>query len=393
MNILRIALITPGIPRISGGPSVAIAELATHLATAGHEVTIVTADLSPYGGPPDSMVEVDGRVELELFPVHTRWDRRMYRSIEMRRWLNEAVRDFDVVDIQGVWSFITVDAAWACLRAGIPYILTPHGQMAQWDWEKRFWQKRVFFKLFLQKIWHSAAAIRFVSEGEVRHSAIKARTLGEVIPYSVSLPCLKDDGQDASDVLCEIGIPADVPVVLFLGRVTAQKGVLDLVEGFNCLWARQKDVFLLIVGPLEGDYGSAVIDRVKQLPGGQNIRLLGPLYGERKYGALTASSLFVTLSKNEGLPNAVLEAMAWGLPVVLTEESNFPEVEKYGAGKVVRAKPENVADILERLLREPAQLKQMGESARRLIEEHFTWEKVLPQVLSLYERVARQRLK
>src|SRR5262252_1656661 len=102
--MLRIALVIPGIPRSSGGPSVAVRALAKHLADAGHEVTIVTTDLGPYGGPAGPMVEVDGPVGLKIFSVRSRWDRRLYRSVEMRQWLYRTVPSFDVVDLQGVWS-------------------------------------------------------------------------------------------------------------------------------------------------------------------------------------------------------------------------------------------------------------------------------------------------
>src|SRR2546425_8288671 len=110
MKVLRIALVIPGIPHSAGGPSVVVAELAARLCDAGYEVAIVTTDLAPGGGPPCPMVEVDKRVEIRLFPVRSRWDRRLHRSAEMRQWLNQAVHNFDVVDIQGVWSFVAVDA-------------------------------------------------------------------------------------------------------------------------------------------------------------------------------------------------------------------------------------------------------------------------------------------
>jgi len=391
MEVLRIALVVPGMPQSSGGPSVAVAALAERLCDAGHEVSIVTADLAPYGGPPGPMVEVDKRVRVQLFPVRPRWDRRLYRSVEMRQWLNRAIHTFDVADIQGVWSFIAVDAARACLQAGVPYLLTPHGQMARWDWAKRLWQKRVFFAMFLQKVWCSAAAIRFVSEGEVKSSVAGAGTRGVVLPYPVSLPLEGNDHHYADRFRREMGIPQDTPVILFLGRVALQKGVLELVEAFDHLWRRRQNTVLLLAGPLDREYGAAVVERVNRLSSGRNIHLLGPLYDERKYGVLAATSLFVTLSKSEGLPNAVLEAMAWGLPVVITDQANFPEVPEHNAGVAVAADHGDVADTLERLLGDPARLKQMGKNARRLIEERFTWEKILPQMLSLYERVARER--
>ena len=80
--------------------------------------------------------------------------------------------------------------------------------------------------------------------------------------------------------------------------------------------------------------------------------------------------------------------MAWGLPVVLTERANLPEVTQYNAGVVVGASRETIVTTLERLLVDAEQRRRMGENARRVIAERFTWEKVLPQILCLYKQVA-----
>src|SRR2546430_646316 len=98
MKALRIALVVPGLPVSSGGPSVSVPALAARLCDAGHEVTIITADLSPGGGPPDLLAEVDKRVNVQLFQVWSWWDRRLYRSVELGQWMNRATDDFDVVD-------------------------------------------------------------------------------------------------------------------------------------------------------------------------------------------------------------------------------------------------------------------------------------------------------
>src|SRR2546430_543981 len=297
--------------------------------------------------------------------------------------MNRATDDFDVVDIHGVWSFTAVDAAHACLQAGTPYILTPHGQMAKWDWTRKTWQKWCFFSLLPQKVWDSAAAIRFLSAGEITGLKVKTQAQSVIIPNAVVLPEESDGHHDTKGFRREIGIPENAPVILFLGRVTAQKGVLELIEAFDHLWQRRHDAVLLLVGPLDEKYSAAVAERVNRLPSRRSIYTLGPVYDKRKYGILATASLFVTLSKNEGLPIAALEAMAWGLPVVLTDQANLPEVPKYNAGVVIAANPTEVGSMLEDLLSNTAELRQMGKNARKLIQERFTWEKILPQILSL----------
>jgi len=389
-RVLRIALVAPGIPQSATGVSVSLARLAEELCNAGHEVTLVAADTATGPGPVEPMVKVDPRVDVRLFPFRSRVHRRLHLSAEMRQWLNKSAPDFDVMDIQGVWSFVTVHAATASLRAGVPYVLTPHGQMARWDWRKMPWRKWGFFGAFLRRTWRCATAIRFVSEGEVDDSMANAGHRRMVIPYWVDRPATKDLENCRLELARKMDLPRDAAVILFLGRVSAQKGVLEIVEAFENLWRTRKDVVLIVAGPLDGEYGAQVRRVAARAASAQNIRFLGPVYDERKRELFCAASLFITLSKNEGLPVAVLEAMAHGLPIVATSQAHLPEISRYEAGIIVRSNPENVARALDSLLSDQARLREMATNARKLVQERFTAKVVTPQMLALYHDVARQ---
>src|SRR5260370_2603956 len=137
----------------------------------------------------------------------------------MSRWLNAAVDGFDVVDIQGLWSLIGIDAARACLSAGVPYILTPHGMMTRWDWSKKPVSKRIFFAALLQKVWREAAAVRFYSHGELKNSMVPPVAPAAVIPNGFEPPAGDKTMTAKRDVCARLDLPANAKVVLFLGRV------------------------------------------------------------------------------------------------------------------------------------------------------------------------------
>ncbi len=389
-RVLRIALVAPGIPQSATGVSVSLTRLAEELCNAGHKVTLVAADTATGPGPVEPMVKIDPRVDVRLFPFRSRVHRRLHLSAEIRQWLNKSAADFDLMDIQGVWSFVAVHAAAASVRAGVPYVLTPHGQMARWDWQKMPWRKWGFFEAFVRRTWRCATAIRFVSEGEVDSSMAKAGNRRVVIPYWVDRPVTKDLGNCRLELARRMGLPRDAAVILFLGRVSAQKGVLEIVKAFDALWRTRKHVVLIVAGPLYGEYGAQVRRVAARAAGTQNIRLLGPVYDERKSELFCASSLFITLSKNEGLPVAVLEAMAHGLPIVATSQAHLPEVSRYKAGVIVRSNPENVAYALDSLLSDQARLRGMATNAQKLVQERFTAKVVIPLILALYHDVVRQ---
>src|ERR1700734_1834464 len=119
---VRIGLVSPGISRESGGTSAFMAGMASHLCEAGHSVAIVSTDVISTGGRSQTLIPLDSRVELNLFPIQTGYDRRLYRSSAMMRWMQKSVRDFDVIDLTGVWSLVTVQTARLCVKAGVPYV-------------------------------------------------------------------------------------------------------------------------------------------------------------------------------------------------------------------------------------------------------------------------------
>ena len=389
---VRIALVSPGISLASGGTSAFMAGMAAHLCDLGHSVSIVSTDVTSANGRAQTSIPIDSRVEVKLFPIQTEYDKRLYRSSAMMRWFQSRITDFDVIELTGVWSLVTVQTASLCVKAGVPYVLTPHGQMCGWDWSKGRVRKRLFFHTMLAKAWNRASAIRFCSEGEAAAAVIApSATSRTVIPNPVDTP-IEMVGREQRDALrSETGIGVHAPVLLFLGRVDAQKGVLEIVETFNHLWRRKPDAVLLIVGPIEGIYGESVREAVQHSPARHNIRILGPVYGDQKRAFYAIADLFITLSKNEGLPLAVLEALATGLPAIVTTQSNLPEVAEHAAGLVVDSGPMEIADKIAELFANPATIPTLKSNADRLIREHFSWEILLPRFVSMYQQAAMHR--
>src|SRR5260370_38336190 len=107
-SALRIALVTPSINASGGGVSTYLAGIVPRLCDAGHQVSIVTADCGPGGPEPDKPMEMDKGAALHLFPVHGRFNRRLYRSLEISRWFNRAVHTFGVWVMQGSCSLLVM---------------------------------------------------------------------------------------------------------------------------------------------------------------------------------------------------------------------------------------------------------------------------------------------
>lgn len=392
MRSLRILLgaIRLGHAGAGGVGAVAVAQ-ASQLFEAGHNVTLIGGDERGAQGLPAPREDGGRRLSIELFPMAGPWNRQLYRAPALGRWLQENIGDFDVVDINGIWSFLAFDIAMACRRHAVPYLLTPHGQMTKWDWRKRPIKKNLFFSLMMRNAWRSAAAIRFVSPDEAARSMISANGKGVVIPNFAPFP---PDGDFTAEAAClkrRLSIPETAPIVLFLGRVGFGKGVIELLDAFNLAWQSRRDLVLMIVGAIDGTYGNAVVEKAKSLTCWSGIRFAGPLFGEEKEAAFASASLFALLSKSEGMPIAVLEAMSRGLPVLLTGETNLPQVADYKAGSICTSSPEVVAKSLLDMISDPDRFRQMGFNARRLFAENFSTHAIMPRLLSLYDLVARRK--
>lgn len=176
--------------------------------------------------------------------------------------------------------------------------------------------------------------------------------------------------------------------LLFLGRLEKDKGIHDLLETLVIVREPFPEVTLWLAG--EGDRG-ALADHIKSRGLCRRIRFLGWVGYEGKKRLLSQATVFVLPSHVEGLPMAVLEAMAAGLPVVATNVGGIPSVVEEGVnGFLVR--PGDIralADAICVLLSDRDLRQRMGAASRRKINAYFLPERVTSQIDSLYRKVLR----
>ena len=115
------------------------------------------------------------------------------------------------------------------------------------------------------------------------------------------------------------------------------------------------------------------------------------LSGDDRLAALSAADLFALPAVGEGFSMAVLEALACGLPVVLTPGCHFPEAEQAGAGVVVERAVEPLAAALRALLSDAVRRAEMSRAARSLVERCYTWPQVVAQLDDAYRAAIADR--
>jgi glycosyltransferase involved in cell wall biosynthesis len=180
-------------------------------------------------------------------------------------------------------------------------------------------------------------------------------------------------------------------IVLFLSRLHVKKGLEFLVPAFARVAASRPDLHLVVAGPDEG-MGATLRGWIRDAGLETRASIVGMLTGADKLAAFAAATVFVLPSHTENFGVAVLEAMAAGLPVLISDQVNiWREISDAGAGIIVRTETGPVEAGLARLLDHPEIANRMGQAGRRLAEERFAWPRVAAALEALYAEVASSR--
>lgn len=174
--------------------------------------------------------------------------------------------------------------------------------------------------------------------------------------------------------------------ILFLGRIAHIKGCDLLCEAFAQIAATVPDVDLVLAGPDFG-YQATLQRKIQNLGVSRRIHLVGPVYGQLKSSLLRRAMCLAHLSRHEGFSITILEALACGIPAVISSECHFAEVADAGAGMVVSLDPTEGARALLKLLSDPEGLIDAGKRARQLVLDKYTANVVARRLVEHYSNL------
>ncbi len=237
---------------------------------------------------------------------------------------------------------------FAARHAGTPYVVSPHGAYHPRALQRSRWRKLAYRYLLDQRYLNNAAFIHALTEEEARIVREYARPRRvEVIPNPVE-PVQPITQAERTEARNSLGLTDDQLVPVYIGRLDPeQKGLDLLIEAVRDL-ARHRPVRLLLAGP---PAGRPVTELLRS---GDPVTVLPPAFGDKKRRLLSAADFFASPSRWEGQPAAVLEALAHGLPVLISGAAGLSEyVQKSNGGMVVETTPAAIAAALEKLAPAP----------------------------------------
>lgn len=181
------------------------------------------------------------------------------------------------------------------------------------------------------------------------------------------------------------GRSAKTVVVLFLNRVTVEKGILELIEAAGEIRDRRPELRFRIAGSDTPDARTAR-ELVAQHGLTERIEFLGPVPEEAKDAVFLAADVYVLPSHVEGMPIGLLEAMSFGLPCIVTRVGGVPSVVEDGVnGLLVPVKDSGaLAAAIEKLAADPALRRRLGTNARKTIDRRFNWDTRAAEIIHLY---------
>jgi glycosyltransferase involved in cell wall biosynthesis len=370
-----------------GGPPKLMSEAASQLVARGHSVTVYTTDaLDAAARVPVRKGMLNG-VSVRYFAnVSNRlaWQYKVFLPRGFAAAIRQTVAQFDVVHLCDLRTMQNWLAYRTALRAGVPYVLSAFGELPRATGIKRVLK-------WLYDLTGGYAQLRYASQAIAQtESEAQAYTQFGVSRGRIALVPLAIDMSEFESLPPRgtfrraHGFPADAPLILFLGRIHAYKGLDLLLDAFAATARVVPEAQLAIVGRDDG-YLTALQNHIVELNLAERVRFCGPAYGADRIAAYADADVFaLTPSHAEETSLAALEACAAGTPVVVTRQAPIPWLDESEAGFTVSYEPAQVTDALRRLLTDAGLRARMGTNARRLAAARFDWPQVITQLENVY---------
>jgi glycosyltransferase involved in cell wall biosynthesis len=189
-------------------------------------------------------------------------------------------------------------------------------------------------------------------------------------------------------------LPADLlrqlrgkTVLLYVGVFRVRKRVFNLLFALHEVIKNNDKVILVLVGGGRG-YEEGILRLVKELGLEDNVVFVGKVPNDQVINYLNAADVFCTLSSYEGMPIAILEAMASGKAILTSRVSGMIDLVSDGEdGYLTKVDDtKQIAKKLQLLVDNPAETKAMGEHARKKVVDHYSWDHIANEYLKLFER-------
>lgn len=382
-----------------GGPTVKVRALARGLASSGHAVTVLTADLGLDKAKREMAGAVPGRWGFEakedgVEAIYLR-TRARYRALTwnpgVAGFCRERLGGCDLTHIYGLYDLIGPRVAAACRRISRPYIVEPMGMFL--PIVRSIWMKRLYHDTLGVRMLAGASRVIATSEQE-RQEFLEGGIVDSKIVVRRNGIDIPPDFPPAGSFRNQWDIPSEAKLVLFLGRLVSKKSpdlMLDAFSEWNRRGNGSQGSVLVMAGPDEGDgFRQHLESLASQMGLTHRVLFTGPIYGDAKWAAYRDADVFVLPSQNENFGNTAAEAVACGTPVLVTDRCGIAPLVDQRAGLAV---PHDCAALeagLARILEDPALAARLRAGCTA-VANSLGWAEPIAQMETLYQGLISER--
>lgn len=349
-----------------------IINVSNELARKGHEVTIIA------GRCPQSPTRewIDDRVQIHEIGHHN-WHKASFVPGFMRDFLTNK---YDVVNL----AIARADG----YAAGLAHLFRKFRYNIIFHYPFEHHEKHFnAFKRFgtIKHADEMIAISRYIASGVQACFGLSSK----VIPNGVNLEQFRRDVLRRSAFRRELHIPDIAPVLITVSALQGRKGIDKVLDAVGILKKAVPDIRYVICGDGNEKDREMLFAKVASLKLEQNVLFMGNQKDVAGY--YNAADLFVFLPEFEGFGIVALEAMASGLPLVVSTGSAFPEILANGGGVMIdRDSPRAAADVVLSLLRDRDWMAKLGAEGRASVEKTYSWEAVASQLEAIFENQIRK---
>lgn len=390
---MKVLHVIPSISPALGGPTQVVLNLVRALREEGVDAEIATTN-DDRGRLLD--VPLNQRIEYERVPVWflPRFSLPMKEyifSAALTGWLWQNLHRYNTLETHYLFSYAPTCASAIARWQGVPYTVRTMGQLSPWALAQSRLKKQVYTWLIERRNLNSAAVIHCTAPAEaqdVRNFGIATPTI--TLPLGVNPPIELPEAKQKLRAV--YGIPSQTPVVLFLSRLHYKKRPDLLLRALSQLAVQNYDFHVIFAGSGEPAYLAELKGLVLSLGLATRTTFSGFVSGQDKDLLLQGSDLFVLPSFSENFGVAVAEAMAVGLPVILTPDIQIsPEVAAAKAGLVVAGEIDSMTKAIAQLLDSPDLRHQLGKNGKHLVSQRYCWSSIAQNLTSVYESIVERR--
>ncbi len=353
----------------NGGPSYSVPRLAKALSAQGCTTALYT------------VAEATGErtdARALAFPqawAATPWMSLLRSSPALASALARRVDNVDIIHNHGLWLMPNVYAGRLAAKARKPLIVSPRGMLAPEALRFSVRKKQLFWSLFQERAVAHAAAWHATSAEEAQD----IRAFGVGAPIAI-IP----NGIDLASTIADHADARPRRTVLFLSRIHPKKGLLNLISAWSRMAAQRPSWQLVIAGPDENDHRAELEAQV--VKGGLcSVKFHDAVYKEDKAQLLASADLFVLPTMNENFGLVVAEALAAGVPAIVTKGAPWSGLKIEDCGWWIDQGVEPLtAALLEATAIAPLVRQKMGARGRAWMARDFGWDGIAARMAEVY---------